>query len=160
MFWWQRGCCAASDTWPALDCALLPAGSPAHACSCEMRLFFFFLPLSLPPLPFLLLQRSQEKLPEPPDRAHTRALPGSAAGQGTLTCPPFPTPFPRGYLLPAKSSKKKLLRLPRGSAAIGIGKAPKEQVRPQHSREGRWCCGCCSSGVPRCVTLSLLKAGA
>lgn len=127
MFWWPRGCCAASDTWPALDCALLPPGSPAHACSCEMRLFFF---LSLPPLPFLLLQLSQEKLPEPPDRAHTRALPGSAAWWGTPTCPPFPTLLPRGCLLPAKSSKRKLLRFPRGSAAIGIGRAPRSRCDP------------------------------
>lgn len=96
-----------------------------------MRLFFFFfVSLSLPPLPFLLLQRLQEKLPEPPDRAHMRALPGSAAWPGTLTCPPFPTPFPRGSLLPAKSCKKKLLEFPRGSAATGIGRAPRSRCDP------------------------------
>lgn len=102
---------------------IVPSSLPAHACSCEIRLFFS--PLSLPPLPFLLLllQHLQEKLPEPPD-----TLRHCLAGNADL--PPFPTPFPRGYFLPAKDSKEKLLRFPRGSAARGTGRAPRSRCDP------------------------------
>lgn len=107
---------------------IAPSSLPAHACSCEIRLFFS------PPSPFLLFlfsfsfssicKRNFQSLLTNSGTARLHCLAGNA------DLPSFPIPFPRGYLLPAKSSKEKLLRFPRGSAATGTGRAPRSRWDP------------------------------